>query len=55
VPRVSLNRKGRESICHLRDRNIRDRIPVGWYRNLADTVVALDRVLTARVKVPQNS
>jgi glyoxylase-like metal-dependent hydrolase (beta-lactamase superfamily II) len=28
-------------------RNIRDRIPVGWYHNLADTVVALDRSLTA--------
>jgi glyoxylase-like metal-dependent hydrolase (beta-lactamase superfamily II) len=28
-------------------RNIRDRIPVGWYHNLADTVIALDRALTA--------
>ena len=27
-------------------KNIRDHIPVGWYTNLVDTVVALERALT---------
>jgi hypothetical protein len=31
-------------------RNIRDCIPVGWYHNLSDTVVALDRALTTAAR-----
>jgi glyoxylase-like metal-dependent hydrolase (beta-lactamase superfamily II) len=31
-------------------RNIRDHIPVGWYYNLGDTVVALDRALATAMR-----
>lgn len=31
-------------------KNIRDRIPVGWYYNLADTVVALERALATAAR-----
>lgn len=31
-------------------KNIRDHIPVGWYTNLADTVVALERALTTAAR-----
>jgi len=31
-------------------KNIRDHVPVGWYHNLADTVVALERALTVAAR-----
>ena len=31
-------------------KNIRDRIPVGWYYNLGDTVIALDRALSTAAR-----
>ena len=31
-------------------KNIRDHVPVGWYHNLADTVVALERALSTAVR-----
>ena len=31
-------------------KNIRDHIPVGWYYNLADTVVALERALNTAAR-----
>jgi glyoxylase-like metal-dependent hydrolase (beta-lactamase superfamily II) len=31
-------------------KNVRDHVPVGWYHNLADTVVALERALTTEAR-----
>jgi glyoxylase-like metal-dependent hydrolase (beta-lactamase superfamily II) len=31
-------------------KNIRDHIPVGWYYDLGDTVIALDRALTTAAR-----
>jgi glyoxylase-like metal-dependent hydrolase (beta-lactamase superfamily II) len=31
-------------------KNIRDHVPVGWYHNLADTVVALERALSTAAR-----
>jgi glyoxylase-like metal-dependent hydrolase (beta-lactamase superfamily II) len=31
-------------------KNIRDHIPVGWYYNLGDTVIALDRALSTAAR-----
>jgi glyoxylase-like metal-dependent hydrolase (beta-lactamase superfamily II) len=31
-------------------KNVRDHIPVGWYYNLADTVIALERALTTATR-----
>lgn len=31
-------------------KNTRDHVPVGWYHNLADTVVALERALSTAAR-----